>query len=110
MRIPRKFSQIVDEKLESHTGGAVIKSAASVRNAIAPGQSAAKGLLLSAGSLNFTRAETVLYSTAKFPPRPKSTKWVVIDPIPYDDTDRDILTRNVRGLAFRLASVDPFRL
>jgi serine/threonine protein kinase len=107
MRIARQYSQILDEKLESHTTGAVIKSAASVRNAIRPGQSTAKRLLLPAGSLQFTHAERVLYSTASFVPRPKSTKWVIIDPIPYGDTDHDMLARSVRGLATKLASVDP---
>lgn len=107
MRIARQYSQIVDEKLESRTTGAVFKSAANVRNAIRPGQSTAKRLLLPAGGLQFMHAEEVLYSTAKFVPRLKSTKWVIIDPIPYGDTNHDMLVRNVRGLATKLASVDP---
>jgi hypothetical protein len=107
MRITDKSSQIVDEKLKFHTGGTVIKSAASLRNAIGPGQSSTKSLLLPGDALDFTHEEKVLYSAAKLLPRPKSTKWVVIDPIPYNDTDRDILMRNVRGLASKLASVDP---
>jgi hypothetical protein len=107
MRTARNSSQIVDDKLKSHTEGAVIKSATNVRNAIRPGQSITKGLLLPADSIDLTQAEKVLHSTAKFLPRPKSTKWIVIEPIPYNDTDRDILTKNVRSLASRLGSVDP---
>lgn len=107
MRIAGQHSQIVDEKLESHTNGAVVKSAASVRDAIMPLQSNTKRLLLPSGSLDLTKAENIIYSTAQFLPRPKSTKWVLIDPIPYNDTDRDILTRNVRSLANRLSNADP---
>lgn len=107
MRIARQYSQFVDEKLESHTERAVIRSAASVKKAIAPGQPTVRGLLLPAGSMDLTQAEKILYSTARFLPRPKSTKWLVIDPIPYNDTGRDLLTKNVRNLAAKLASVDP---
>lgn len=107
MRIAGQNSPIIDEKLAHHAPGAVIKSAASVRTAIRPGQSATKSLLLPADALDITHAEKVLYSTAKFLQRPKSNKWVIIDPIPYGDTDRDMLVSNVRGLATRLASVDP---
>jgi hypothetical protein len=107
MSIARQHSPIVDQKLlESHTTG-VMKSAAGVRNAVGPEQSATKRLFLPADALDITHAEKVLYSTAKLLPRPKSTKWVVIDPVPYHDTDRDMLTRNVRGLAAKLTSVDP---
>ena len=107
MRFTHKSGQVVDEKLESHPGGAVIKSAASVRTAIGPVKYAKKSLLLPGDALEFSRAKEISNSTAKLLPRPKSTKWVVIDPIPYNDTDRDILMRNVRGLASKLASVDP---
>jgi hypothetical protein len=110
MRIAGQNSQVIDEKLAHHAPGApgaVIKNAASVRNAIGPDQTATKRLLLPADALDITHAEKVLYSTAKFLPRPKSNKWVIIDPIPYGDTDRDMLVSNVRGLATRLASVDP---
>jgi serine/threonine protein kinase len=107
MRIDRRVSQLVDERLESHAGETVIKSAASVRKAIRPGQSATKSLLLSAYALDMTQAEKVMYSTAKLLPRPTTTKRIIIDPIPYHDTGRDILTRNVRSLAAKLTSVDP---
>lgn len=107
MRIAGQHSQIVDEKLESHTTGAVVKSAASMRDAIKPEQTTTKRLLLPSGSLDLLAAEDITYSTARFLPRPKSTKWVVIDPIPYNDTNRDILTRNVRSLANKLSNADP---
>jgi serine/threonine protein kinase len=84
-----------------------MNNAASVRKAIRPGQSATKNLLLPADALDITQAEKVMYSTAKLLPRPTTTKRVIIDPIPYHDTDRDILTRNVRSLAAKLTSVDP---
>lgn len=107
MRIAGQHSQIVDQRLECHTTAAIVKSAASVRDAIGPRRFTGNRIHLPPGDLDYTHAEQVLYSSVRFLPKPKSTKWVLTDPIPYNHTDRDILTRNVRSLATKLANVDP---
>lgn len=105
--ILRQHSHIVDQQLESHLLVNVVKIAAKMRDALFSHQTISQGLSLPAGALDYTHAEEVVYSKAKFLPRPKSTKWVVLDSIPYNGTDRDILTKNVRSLATKFSNADP---
>lgn len=107
LRITGQQSQIVDQQLACRTTLAVVQNAANVRNAIGAQPTANKRIFLAADVLEYSVAEAISYSPAKFIPRPKSTKWVVIDPVPYNGTDRDIQTRDVRDLATRLSNVDP---
>ena len=104
-------SAIIDQEL-SRDGSAVFSftSAYSLRDALREQPLQKVPIFLSKDGLETALAREIPFASAKFIPRAKSDKWVVVDHIPCDpEGDVGLVTKDVRELARKLSSVDPLR-
>lgn len=103
-------SPVIDQEL-SRNGSAVssFTGASSLRNALKEEPVQKVPVFLPEDGLERARMREIPFATAKCVPRAGSDKWLVVDCIPCDpEADVGLMTRDVRELARKLSSMDPF--
>lgn len=107
MRMSTQGSRVVDQPLICPPADATVHKSDMMRNVIGAQSTTTKRIFLPPDSLSYTSAEPIAHSVAKFMPRPKSSKWIVVDPVPYNGTDQDLQAKDLRELATKLSNVEP---
>ena len=103
-------SPIIDQEL-SENGPAVssLTSAYNLRDALREQRLQKVSVFLPKDGLETERIREIPYASTKCVQRAGSDKWLVVDCIPCDpEVDIYLVTRDVRELARKLSSVDPF--
>ncbi|KAM0720836.1 hypothetical protein Q7P37_003121 [Cladosporium fusiforme] len=88
-------------------GRSVAGSAARIRDAMKPHPSRDFPVFLSSSGLDQTKLQAIPHTSANFCLRSGSQDWVVIDRITCANSNKDILTKDVRKLATKLRNIDP---
>ena len=108
--IMKVSNPIIDQEL-SRNGSAVssFTGVSSLRDALREEPLQKVSIFLPKDGLETARIREIPFTTAKCVPRAGSDKWLVVDCIPCDPAaDVSLVTRDVRELARKLSSVDPF--
>ncbi|MCJ1231933.1 hypothetical protein MMC12_008612 [Toensbergia leucococca] len=108
--IMKVSSPFIDQEL-SRNGSAIslFTSASSLRDALREEPIQKVPVFLPKDGLETARMREIPFAAAKCVPRAGSDKWLVVDRILCDpEADVSLVTRDVRELARKLSSVDPF--
>lgn len=108
--IMKVSSPFIDQEL-SRDGSAIssFPGAHSLRDALKKEPLQKVSIFLPEDGLENARIRTIPFASAKCVQRAGSDKWLVVDSIPCDpEADIGLVTRDVRDLARKLSSADPF--
>ena len=108
--IMKVSSPFIDQEL-SRNGSAVssFAGASSLRDALREEPLRTVSTFLPKEGLETAQTREIPFATAKCVPRAGSDQWVVVDRIPCDsEADVSLVTKDVRELARKLSSVNPF--
>ena len=103
-------SPFIDQELTNNGPmGSSITGAHNLRDALREQPLQKVPIFLPKGGLETAQIRQIPFASAKCMQRASSDKWLVVDCIPCDsEVDIGLVTKDVRELARRLSSVDPF--
>ena len=108
--IMKVSSPFIDQELhQGGLAGSSLLNARSLRNSLKDEPNRNTSIFLPKEGLRYNLARQIPFSTARCIQRTDSDSWLVIDSIPCDrDVDKTLLIKDVRQLARKLSSMDPF--
>lgn len=107
MKVSSPF--IDQEQHQAVLAGSSLLNARNLRNSLKDEPTQKTSIFLPKDGLRYNLARKIPFSSARCIQRTDSESWLVVDCIPCErDVDTALLTKDVRQLARKLSSMDPF--
>jgi hypothetical protein len=84
-----------------------VSKAINIRQSIRGHSGTSRHTFVPASKLDYAKAIGIRHSSARLVPVVASSSQVLVDSLPYDEANLDLMTKNIRNLAKRLSNSDP---